>query len=115
MTNFKNNYMVFKVRQLDKKRNKGARCDQTSSKIITLGILNQIIARDPAIEAKPDYIPPANDYNPPEYTIENTKDKTYNSTYLCVLQEFLLRLYNYDMKYGKHWFLDPTQAVIMKI
>ena len=112
MSNFKNDYMVFKVKQLENKRNKGARCDQSSRPVI-LTLLNQIVKRDPVEEAKPGYKPPTNDYSPGEYTTENTNG--LNSIYLCILQEFLLRLYNYDQKYGKVWFLDPTQAVLTKI
>ena len=109
ITNFRNDYMIFKTKQLDKPRTKGARCDQMPRPLI-IKILNSIIARDPIHEARNPY---NYTYNPSEFTIENTK--SFNVIYLCILQEFILRLYNNDRKYGKCWFLDPTQSVIIDI
>ena len=90
---FKDNFMIFKVKQLTKKRNKGARCDQ-AGKSDTLKLLNLIVG-----------------YN--KYTVDNTKG--INQKQLCVLQEFILRLYNYDKKDDKIWFLDPFQSVVINI
>ena len=42
VTDFKKEYMVFKTKQMDKKRHKGARCDQ-SGKSESLRVLNMII------------------------------------------------------------------------
>ena len=90
---FKDNFMIFKVKQLTKKRNKGARCDQ-AGKSDTLKLLNLIVG-----------------YN--KYTTDNTKG--INQKQLCVLQEFILRVYNYNKKDDKIWFLDPFQSAIINI
>ena len=89
---FKKDYMIFKVKQL-KKRNKGARCDQ-SGKIETLKLLNLIVGSE-------------------KYTAINTK--TINQKQLCVLQEYILRLYDHNKKDGKQWFLDPGEAILIQI
>ena len=87
MSNFRNNLMVFKVKD-DKPGNTGARCDQASK--LTADKLNKIIG---------DNI----------YTEASIKKKS--SAYLCVLQEYLLRLNNYNNKDGKKWFLTPVNAI----
>ena len=93
ITNFKKEYMVYKVKQLDKKRNKGARCDQ-SGKGDIIKLLNIIEGES-------------------KYNNENTKK--YNSKYLCILQELLLRYYNYIKKDDKIWFLDSDDAILNNI
>lgn len=93
ITNFKKEYMVYKVKQLDKKRNKGARCDQ-SGKGDIIKLLNMIEGES-------------------KYNNENTKK--YNSKYLCILQELLLRYYNYIKKDDKIWFLDSDDAILNNI
>jgi len=90
---FKGEQMVFKVRQTDKKRNKGARCDQSGKKA-ALAILNLIESDG-------------------QYTIENTKD--INQRQICVLQELLLRLYNLRNKDGMVWFVGPGVASLSKV
>ena len=91
MISFKKNYMVFKVKDISKPRDKGYRCDQTSKKnVITL--LNNIIGRDKY-----------------QFNI------SVSHTHLCILQEFYLRLYNKEKKDGKVWFLTPSEAVIINI
>ena len=45
MSDFKNSEMVFKVKQLDKERNKGARCDQSGKKP-AIELLNKIIGEE---------------------------------------------------------------------
>lgn len=90
---FKNEQMVFKVRQISKKRNKGARCDQAGKKA-ALAVLNLIDSDT-------------------EHTIESTKD--INQRQICVLQEMLLRLYNLRNKDGMIWFVGPGVAVLSKV
>lgn len=90
---FKKEFMIFKVKQLNKKRNKGARCDQ-ATKSDTIKILNMIVDEK-------------------KYTTENTKG--INQKQLCVLLEFMLRLYDYEEKDGKRWFLDPFESIITNI
>ena len=90
---FKNEYMIFKVKQLNKKRNKGARCDQ-SGKADTIKLLNLIVGE--------------NKYN-------STNTKGINQKQLCVLQEFLLRIYDYENKDNKRWFISPSEAILINI
>ena len=90
---FKNEINVYKVKQMDKKRNKGARCDQ-SGKADALNILNSIIGEN-------------------EYNVANTKK--YNQTFICIIQELYLRYYNSIKKNGKVWFLKPEIAIINEI
>ena len=92
IADFKKDYMIFKVKQLQK-RNKGARCDQ-SGKIETIKLLNLIVGTQ-------------------KYTAENTKH--INQKQLCVLQEYILRIYDYNNKDGKRWFLDPYIAILINI
>ena len=94
ITTVKNEYMTFKSKLIskDKKRNTGSRCEQ-SQKPEIIKALNEIIGRE-------------------KYTPENTKSIT--RSYLCVLQEVLLRLNNYKKKDKKTWFVNPAQAVIIE-
>mgnify|MGYP003328238821 FL=1 len=82
---FKKTYMVFKVKELEQKRNKGARCDQ-AKKSRTLQILNEI--------------------NALEFINEDFSRKE-----LCVLQEFIFRYFNKIKKDEKKWFLTPIEAI----
>jgi hypothetical protein len=91
--NFKNEYKIFKVKDMEDKRGKGARCDQ-SGKSDTYGIINYIL-----------------DVN--KYTSENTKGR--KKIEFCVIQELLLRFYNNIKKDNKVWFLNQQEAVVNKI
>ena len=84
--------MVFKVKDISKKRNTGARCDQANKKV-KISTLNSI-------------------YGDEVYTDENTKG--VNATMLCCLEEFIMRYYNKIQKDGKTWFLDPDTAKVYK-
>ena len=77
---FKNEYMIFKVKQMTKLRHKGARCDQ-AQKSDAIKTLNLIYG-------------------------ENKYDKSINinKNQLCVMQEFVLRLLNKQKKNGKVWY-----------
>jgi hypothetical protein len=79
----KNQYLVFKTRDLTAKRDLGARCDQ-AEKSKTIRTLNQAIGEE-------------------RYTVENTKG-VYQKEDLCVLLEFLMRYNNQIKKNGKVWF-----------
>ena len=94
ITSFKKDYMIFKVKQLNVKRNKGARCDQ-SLKSETIELINLIIGEE-------------------KYNLSNTKGINHKFQ-LCILQEFLLRLYDYNRVNEKRWFLSPIEAVLIKI
>jgi hypothetical protein len=90
---FKSDYLIFKVKTMDIKRNKGARCDQ-AGKIETIKTLNRIYGED-------------------KYSKENTKG--IGQIELCIRQEFSLRLSDIDKKDNKRWFLTPVEAVLINI
>jgi len=87
ISNFKNNLMVFKVKD-NRPGNTGARCDQGAK--LTAEKLNEIFGKN-------------------IYTED--KIKKNSASYLCVLQEYLLRLNDYNNKNDKKWFLTPVQAI----
>ena len=88
---FKNEYNIFKVKNMDDKRSKGARCDQ-SGKSDTLNLLNKIINNDS------------------KYTIDNTKKR--NKIEFCIIQELMLRHYDEIKKDNKKWFLSTSEIAI---
>ena len=88
ISNFKNNLMVFKVKS-DEAGTTGARCDQGSK--VTAAKLNKILEES-------------------FYTDAVIKKKS--AAYLCVLQEYLLRLNNYNKKNGKRWFLNSVEEIL---
>ena len=98
---FKMEYLVFKAKVMSKKRDKGARCDQ-SGKIETISIINSILMMNAATQ---------ND----EYklTIDNTKQRTQKE--LCVFQEFLLRTFHRKRINGRKWFFTPCEALLCNI
>jgi hypothetical protein len=100
MANFRNDYIVFKVKLMTKKRHEGARCDQSSKKA-AVNLLNQITGeeKDAAEKEKDDA----------------EKEKEINRQQICVTQEFKLRLFDEEKKDGKRWFLTPTEAVLVNI
>ena len=93
ITTFKNNYMVFKVKNMELKRHIGARCDQ-AGKIDSIKLLNAIINDD-------------------KYDEENTKQ--INKKEICIRQEMYLRLYDNIRKNGKRWYLDPVEVVVSNL
>ena len=93
MANFKGSHMVFKVKIMSKLGHKGARCDQ-AGKPATIKLINQIVGTN-------------------KYTSHNTKK--INQKQICILQEFTLRLFNYNRKDGKIWFLSPIEAILIDI
>ena len=88
IANFKNILMIFKVKE-NKPGNSGARCDQGGK--TTAERLNYILGSKTYTEAQL---------------------KNISSIELCVLQEYLLRLNDYNKKNNKRWFLTPTEAII---
>ena len=91
MINFKKDFIVFKVKDMTKKRHAGARCDQ-SGKNIAIKVLNNILEEN-----------------------KYTSDSDIQQREVCVLQEFTLRLFNKEKKNNKIWFLDSTEAVLINI
>jgi hypothetical protein len=98
---FKREYLIFKVKMMKKKRDKGARCDQ-SGKTDTITMINSILAMYPETQG--------DEY---KLTIENTKHRTQKE--LCVFQEFLLRTFQANNVNGKKWFFTPGEALLCNI
>ena len=93
---FKKEYLIFKVKVMSKKRDKGARCDQ-SGKTETITTINAILSLNESTSG--------DDY---KLTIENTKLRTQRE--LCVFQEFLLRTFNRNRINRRKWFFTPGEA-----
>ena len=85
--------IIFKTKEVDLKRNSGARCDQAGKKTI-IKILNKITMSN-------------------DYSSESTK--TLKTPQLCSEQEFLLRYYQHINKDGKQWFLNYELAKLNEI
>jgi len=98
---FKKNYLVFKVRVMSNKRDKGARCDQ-AGKTETITIINTILSLN-ASTSDDKY----------KLTNENTKFRTQRE--LCVFQEFLFRTFNKNQVNGYKWFFTPCEAILCDI
>ena len=98
---FKTEYLVFKAKVMSKKRDKGARCDQ-SGKTETIGIINSILMMNEATQ-RDEY----------KLTIDNTKQRTQKE--LCVFQEFLLRTFHRKRINGRKWFFTPCEALLCNI
>jgi hypothetical protein len=90
ITMFKKDYNIFKVKNLDDKRSKGARCDQ-AGKSETIKLLNEII--DDTV-----------------YSSVNTKGR--NKIEFCVLQEMYLRYFDKISKNNKRWFVTPSEMIL---
>ena len=98
---FKHEYLIFKVKMMKNKRDKGARCDQ-SGKTDTITMINNILMMYP--ETQGDVY---------KLTIENTKHRTQKE--LCVFQEFVLRTFQANNVNGKKWFFTPGEALLCNI
>jgi hypothetical protein len=98
---FKKEYLIFKVKVMSKKRDKGARCDQ-SGKTETITTINTLLSLN-AATSRDEY----------KLTIENTKFRTQRE--LCVFQEFLLRTFHRNRVNGRKWFFTPCEALLCNI
>ena len=90
ITMFKKDYNIFKVKNMEDKRSKGARCDQVG-KSETIKLLNEIMG---------DSI----------YSSENTKGR--NKIEFCVMQEMYLRYFDKTSKNNKRWFVTPSEMIL---
>jgi hypothetical protein len=81
----KNQYMVFKSKNMSSHRNTGARCDE-AGKIKTINALNEVLGNE-------------------HFSKENTSKLTQVD--MCILLEFILRNYNSINYNNKTWFLNP--------
>jgi len=98
---FQKEYLIFKVKVMSKKRDKGARCDQ-SGKTETITTINTLLSLNAATSG--------DEY---KLTIENTKFRTQRE--LCVFQEFLLRTFHRNRVNGRKWFFTPCEAILCNI
>jgi len=98
---FKKEYLIFKVKMMSKKRDKGARCDQ-SGKTETITSINTILSMNDMTQG--------DEY---KLTIDNTKQRTQKE--LCVFQEFLLRTFNAKQVNGRKWFFTPGKALLCNV
>jgi hypothetical protein len=92
MLNFnKEEYVVFKIKNINNPRDKGARCDQ-SSKSKAIEVLNSIVDN-----------------------FAYPLDKSVSQKDVCVIQELYLRLFDKERKNKKRWFLSPPEAILTEI
>ena len=98
---FKKEYFIFKVKVMSKKRDKGARCDQ-SGKTDAISTINTLLSLNASTSSE-EY----------KLTAENTKTRTQRE--LCVFQEFLLRTFNRNRVNGRKWFFTPCEALLCNI
>ena len=91
----KNRYLVFKVKDMEAKRNTGARCDE-ASKTKKVAILIELMGQSLF----------------DTYTGGTTKGLVQPE--LCSLQELLFRYYNKTKKNNKLWFFDFETAMLSK-
>lgn len=90
---FKKSYFVFKTKNLELKRHRGARCDQSSKKD-TIKLLEEITK---GVEVDENFF------------------HLMNNVELCIFMELLLRYYNEEKKNSKVWFLEPEYSQLLKI
>ena len=88
---FKQDYNIFKVKLLDKKRHKGARCDQSPKKE-ALELLGKILDEK-----------------------DISSYQNINQIQICILQEIYLRYFQTINKNDKVWFLSPSIAILNNI
>jgi hypothetical protein len=91
-----NQYLVFKLKQTDMKRNTGARCDE-AVKAKKVQFLNQIFDQDIFVEKT---------LTAEEKQRGLISTKGLVQAELCSFMELLLRYYQRIHKDGKTWFLD---------
>jgi len=89
MSTFKNTYMIFKVKNLNQKNNKGARCDQT---------------------IKQNVIKLINEINDEELFDKNTE---LSRIELCIVQELMLRYLN--IVENINFYVNPYHAALINV
>jgi hypothetical protein len=90
----KENYNVFKTKDITKTRDLGARCDQYSNKKSAIALLNTIIGQD---------------------LYSTTEKITISQKDICIIQELYLRMFHNLKKNNKYWFLNPAESVLTNI
>jgi len=97
--------LAFKTKNMNSKRDTGARCDE-AGKANNMSKLNEIIGEE-------------------KYTNESTKaikdadgniiTEAIGNVELCVIEEFILRYFNEKNKNDVKWFLTPEMAIYHKL
>ena len=97
----KDGYMVYKLKDLSNKKNKGARCDQSGK--TALPNLHKIIDSLENEDDKEDYI--------------SFMDKVekLNHKQICIIQEMILRLFTHEKYNNKVWFLSAVEANLINV
>ena len=85
--------LVFKTKNMQSKRDTGARCDE-AGKAKNIAKLNQLLGEEK--------------YNA-------AYAKTVGNIELCVFTEFVLRYFNETKHNGKYWFFTPEMAIYHKL
>jgi len=91
----RNKYLIFKVKDMEAKRNTGARCDE-AGKEKKIKILKELLGEEMF----------------DKYTQGTSKGMLQPE--LCSLQEMLFRYYNKIKKNNKRWFFDHDLAMTLK-
>ena len=97
----KDGYMVYKLKDLSNKKNKGARCDQSGK--TALPNLHKIIDSLDNEDDKEDYIGFMN------------KVEKLNHKQICIIQEMILRLFTHEKYNNKVWFLSAVEANLINV
>jgi hypothetical protein len=100
-----NKYMVFKTKNLNSKRDTGARCDE-AGKTKTMALLNEILGVEKYTNETTKKVIDAN---------KNVISEAISQDELCVTQEFYLRYYNKSNKNLVKWFLTPEMAIYYEL
>lgn len=97
----KDGYMVYKLKDLSNKKNKGARCDQSGK--TALPNLHKIIDSLDNEDDKENYI--------------GFMDKVekLNHKQICIIQEMILRLFTHEKYNNKVWFLSAVEANLINV
>ena len=94
----KDGYMVYKLKDLNNRKNKGARCDQSGKS--ALPNLHKIID---SVDNEENYISFMD------------KIEKLNHKQICIVQEMILRLFTYEKYNNKVWFLSAVEANLINI
>ncbi len=95
------NYLVFKTKNINDKRSKGSRCDQKAYND------NKTILYDAIL----DKVDSLKDY----FNERKDKEIYENKKYICIMQEFLLYIFNENKVNGKKWLLNPIVSTLSNI
>jgi hypothetical protein len=95
------NYLVFKTKNVNDKRSTGSRCDQKSYND------NQKILYDAIL----DKVDSLKDY----FNERKDKEIYENKKYICIMQEFMLYIFNENKVNGKKWLLNPIVSTLSNI